>query len=453
MKKIEAKLRQYAVEIPETLLPNYSIDISKWAVIACDQYTSDENYWNDVKKIVGTEASTLNITLPEIYLENCNFKEKVKNINKTLDSYVMEDVFGYPQKGFVYIERMLQNKAIRRGLLVTLDLEQYDYKKGSKSLIRATEGTMEDRLPPRVKIRKNALLETSHIMVFIDDPSFSLIKPFSSRKHRLKCLYDFDLMKDGGNIKGYLIDDEFNYTSISRSLEKLANKENYAKKYNLENVSDMLLYAVGDGNHSLAAAKKHWEDLKNDLKFSSSYEHPARYALVELINIHQEAIVFEAIHRVLFNIKDINSFINRMLNYFSLYKEKNLKYFNNEKSLKISLKKLSKKHPHLLPFITKNGFGLIIFENLKYDLLLSSLEDFFKSIDYKKENIKIDYIHGTKSVTKLGMKPNNIGFYFPTIDKNTFFKSIILDGTLPRKTFSMGHADEKRFYLECRSIL
>ena len=285
------------------LLPNKNIDLEKWTVIACDQYTSDKNYWDNVEDFVSTSPSTLRLTLPEIYLEEDTFK-RINNINNTMLEYLNNNIFTEYKDTMFYIERTLSNNKIRKGIITAIDLEEYDFKEGSNSLIRATEKTIIERIPPRVKIRENASLELPHIMLLIDDQEKDIIENINTSN--LDKLYDFELMNNSGHIKGYKLDEE-EINKINLKLDKYLDKETFNKKYNTNN-KDVLLFAVGDGNHSLATAKTCYENIKQTMSKEEYLNHPSRYALVEIVNLHSNSLEFEPIHRVVFNV-DINDIL------------------------------------------------------------------------------------------------------------------------------------------------
>ncbi|HEX5943507.1 MAG TPA: DUF1015 domain-containing protein, partial [Anaerolineales bacterium] len=289
-------INDLGIQIPQVYLPRTGTDLTKWAVIACDQFTSQPEYWNEVEKIVGDAPSTLNLTFPEVYLEKPDGDERIKNIQATMRKYMDEGVL-QPHDGLVYVERTVDGKT-RKGIVLCLDLESYDYNKGSSSLIRATEGTIVDRLPPRMKIREGATIELPHILVLIDDPNRTVIEPLGAAKSKLETLYDFDLMLDSGHLAGYAVNDELE-NQVVEALRALASPETFAAKYGIGMDQPVLLFAMGDGNHSLATAKAIWEKIKSQV----GMDHPARYALVEIENVHDEGLEFEPIHRVLFGLK------------------------------------------------------------------------------------------------------------------------------------------------------
>lgn len=441
-------LGKVALSLPEILLPKKGIDLAKWAVVACDQYTSQPEVWEEIRKTAGDSPSTLNIIYPEVYLEEERAEERIKSINSYMEKYLADGTLESQKPGFVLVDRKTSQVPCRKGLVVALDLEQYDFSPGSKTMIRATEGTVIDRLPPRIKIRKNAAIESPHIMVLIDDPDKTVIEPLVEKK--LMKLYDFELMMNCGHIKGWAVDDEESLNQTAAALARLAEPENYMKKYGV-NDGSVMLYAMGDGNHSLATAKSIWETMKKEAGAPSSLaDHPARYALVELVNIHDPGLEFEPIHRVLFN-ADRDDLIGK----FRAYSESEgstVSIIAAGSPNELCQKPASRSDVHLLPFVAGGSCGTIKVENPVRQLEYATLQTFLDRYLEKNPAVKIDYVHGEKIVEDLGTRPGNMGFFLPVIPKDTFFRTIIIDGALPRKTFSMGHADEKRFYLECRKI-
>jgi len=448
-----AALESVGVGLPEILLPAPGIDMSKWAVIACDQFTSQPEYWEQVEKITGSSPSTLHLIFPEIYLEEENMEDRIRNINRTMRLYLEKNYLRPMKPGFVFVDRKTTHASSRKGLVLSLDLERYDFSRGSRSLIRATEGTITDRLPPRVKIRKDALLELPHIMVLIDDEEETVIEPLSDKTSAWEKLYDFELMMDGGHIKGYKIDDTETILGIARALGKLCEPENFKRKYGVcDDDTGILLFAVGDGNHSLASAKVHWEEIKKTLTPSECLNHPARYALVEVVNVHDKGIVFESINRVLFNVNPSLA-LSAMEAYFSSYSETRITYYDSRREAEQQLKELKEKNTHVFSFTAGSIHGTVVLSSPKFNLETGTLQDFLDKFLKDNPPARIDYIHGNDVVESLGSKPGNIGFYLPSIDKHDLFRTILLDGALPRKTFSMGEAEEKRYYLECRKIV
>jgi hypothetical protein len=301
--------------VPFILFPKKGTDLSKWAVVACDQYSSEPEYWQEVERIVGESASTLHLILPEVYLGGDEEDAKIDSINETMKKYVKEGILVQQKPGFIFVDRSLSGAESRKGLIVTLDLEKYDYNKGSQTLIRATEGTDVNRLPPRVKIRKNASLELPHIMVLIDDPQKTVIEPIANNLDRLEPLYDCQLMMGGGHLRGYKVEEKELIDSVVNALAKLSEPEAFMAKYGVGQDKGVLLFAVGDGNHSLASAKAHWENVKKTLPEEAQAGHPARYALVEIVNVHDDGLKFEPIHRVVFNV-ELEAFVEKMTDFY-----------------------------------------------------------------------------------------------------------------------------------------
>lgn len=429
------------IQIPEVFLPKRGTNLTKWAVIACDQFTSQPEYWNEVEALVGDAPSTLNLTFPEVYLEQPGAEERIQNIQSTMRQYMDAGIL-QPDDGLVFVERTVAGKT-RKGIILCLDLEAYDYNKGSSSLIRATEGTIVDRLPPRIKIREGALLELPHILVLIDDANRTVIEPLHAAKSNLEKLYDFDLMLDSGHLTGYAVNTELE-DQVVNALRELANPETFAAKYGIDKSQPVLLFAMGDGNHSLATAKAIWEKMKSQV----SMDHPARYALVEIENVHDEGLAFEPIHRVVFGLKkDLFTELEKTFGANFTYKPvgsaeemvKAVDSANGEKQV-IGLVGGGR------------GFGVIEIANAPSNLPVGTIQSFLDAFLKDDGAEKIDYVHGEDVTVKLGSQPDNAGFYLPGMDKSDLFKTVILDGALPRKTFSMGEAREKRFYMEARKI-
>ncbi len=408
------------------LIPKKNIDYNLWSVIACDQYTSQIEYWNKVKDLVGDKPSTYKITLPEVYLEDENVNERIENINKTMNEYLNNDIFDTLEDTMIYLERTDSTGKVREGLIGMIDLESYDYNFGSKSLVRATEKTVIERIPPRKKVRINAPLELPHIMILIDDEKKEIIESLKNKVTSEDVIYDFDLMLNGGHSKGYKLSASV-IDEVTKKLEALGEINYFNNKYGV-NEEYPCVYAMGDGNHSLATAKSCYEEVKKELG-EEALNHPSRYALVELVNIHSDALDFEPIHRVIFDC-DVEHLLTQMYKRFVINTDG-----NGQK----------------LTYITSAGEKTIYIEDATSNLAVGTLQSFLD--DYLQEFAgKIDYIHGEEATREMGSKQDNIGFLLPKMEKSDLFKSVILDGALPRKTFSMGHSDDKRFYFECRKI-
>jgi hypothetical protein len=436
-------INDIGIQIPQVYLPKPGTDLAKWAVIACDQFTSQPEYWNEVEKIVGDAPSTLKLTFPEVYLEQPDGEDRIKNIQATMRKYMDEGIL-QPHDGLVYVERTVDGKT-RKGIVLSLDLEAYDYNKGSSSLIRATEGTIVDRLPPRMKIREGATVELPHILVLIDDPHRTVVEPLSAAKSKLEKLYDFDLMLGSGHLTGYAVNEEFE-NKVIEGLRELAQPETFATKYGIGKDQPVLLFAMGDGNHSLATAKAIWEKIKPEV----GMDHPARYALVEVENVHDEGLEFEPIHRVLFGLKkDLFVELEKTFGENLVYKPA----ASAEEMVQAVDSAVGEEQViGLVGGGRSREFGVIEIANPSSNLPVGTIQAFIDSFLREGGAEKVDYVHGEDVTVKLGSQPNNAGFYLPGMSKSDLFKTVILDGALPRKTFSMGEAHEKRFYMEARKI-
>ena len=428
------------VQIPQIYLPKAGTDLNKWAVIACDQFTSQPEYWQKVEQIVGESFSTLKLTLPEVYLEAADEGERIKKIQDGMQSILNEHVLE-PREGLIYVERTVSGRT-RKGLMLALDLEHYDFTRGSSSLIRATEGTIVERLPPRMKIREGAALEFPHILVLIDDAQLTVIEPLQAAKAGFEKLYDFDLMLGSGHLTGYQISPELEGNVIA-ALRGLAQPDVFAEKYAVSN-QPVLLFAMGDGNHSLATAKAIWEKIKPTV----GMQHPARYALVEIENVHDEALEFEPIHRVLFGLKQ--DILISMQAHFG----DNLHYSTCTSADEMVKRVDTASGPRQALGLIGGGqaFGVVEIENPATNLPVGTIQSFLDPFLKAGGAEKIDYVHGADVTAQLGSQPANAGIYLPGMHKSDLFKTVILDGALPRKTFSMGEAHEKRFYMEARKI-
>lgn len=408
----------------DILLPKTGADMTRWSCVACDQFTSEPEYWEEAAQIVGDSPSTLRLMLPEIYLEKPDVGSRIETINRTMKNYLDSGLFEELPHSFVYCERTQANGAVRKGLIGAVDLEAYEYAKGAEPPIRATEGTVLERIPPRVRVRENASLELPHIMLLADDEKNALLGPLTANQNKFRKLYDFKLMQGGGSIKGWLVDAAGTET-IRAALDNLAGQ---AKKQAGE--AGPLVLAVGDGNHSLATAKRCYENLKQKIGAEAALRHPARYALVELVNLHDPALVFEPIHRVVFG-TDPAALLKAL-----------------EKAHDVSY---SPAAGQKIGFVTASRRGELWIKDPSSQLAVGTLQNFLDK--YLAENGgSVDYIHGDETTAALGAKPGNIGFLLPAMEKADLFKTVRLDGALPRKTFSMGNACDKRYYLECRKI-
>ena len=389
-------------------------EMEKWSVVACDQYTAQPDYWKRVEERVGQAPSALRMIVPECYLGTPQEGERVAATAAAMRRYVEEGVFR-AATGFVYLRRTLRSGRVRQGLVGLLDLEQYDYRPGAQCPVRATEGTVLGRIPPRVAVRRQALLECPHIMLLVDDPEGTVVEPTARRLGELSQVYDFDLMEDSGHLQGFLCDDD-EAVRVMGALRALSLKSPF-------------LFAVGDGNHSLAAAKAHYEEIKQSLPAGEAAVHPARYALAEVVNLHDPALDFEPIHRVVFDVDG-----EKLL--AALREE--LAAAPGEGGQGVTLCLAGREE--------RFAFGRQL-ANLSVGTLQAFLDGYLA-----REGGRVDYIHGAEVVRRLARDEGCVGFLLEGMEKESLFPAVAADGALPRKTFSMGEAWDKRFYLECRPI-
>jgi len=440
-----------ALHVPTILLPRPDVDLQRWAVIACDQYTSDEEYWQRVAAEVGELPSTLRLIYPEIFLEEADADGRIKAINAAMRRYLDDGTLQAQPPGFLLVDRQTQAVASRKGMIAALDLEAYDYNEGAGTLIRATEGTILDRLPPRVRVRRNAAIELPHIMVLIDDPQQTVIEPLFATARQP--VYDTDLMLGGGHLRGWHIGTAEAIRQVADALTRLADPAAFARRYEVEG-RPVVLYAMGDGNHSFATAKAVWQEIKQNAPDRAAImDHPARYALVELVNVHDPGLEFEAIHRVLFDVDPETLLAGMQADSAAQGSPLTVVRCTDRVELAARSAMESGADRHLIPFVDAKGCGLLVVEQPAFHLAVATLQALLDGYLARQREARIDYIHGEESVSRLGSAPGRIGFFLPSISKHDLFKTIILDGALPRKTFSMGEADEKRFYLECRRII
>jgi len=441
---MQTLLESVAVHVPVILLPRPEVDLSKWSVIACDQYTSQPEYWQQAADMVADSPSTLHMILPEVYLDG-NTDERVAAINRTMHDYLDRGLLVAQAPGFMLVDRQTPHAHSRKGLVVALDLECYDYRAGATGLIRASEGTIVERLPPRVRVRRGAPLELPHIMVLIDDPGRTVIEPLFD--HAGSALYDVELMMHAGRVRGYPVSDPARISSVARALQRLA-----ASQASSTGPGTTLLYAVGDGNHSLATAKSIWETIKESHDDPAAcMHHPARYALVELVNLHDPGLLFESIHRVMFNV-EAEGLPGSLKEYF---RQQGLRARIQPVPCSMAAEVLAETGSaslHRFGWVSSCGGGIVEIENPAQVCATGTLQDFLDAYAGKNPQAAIDYVHGDAVVTELGSLRGNAGFFLPALAKQDLFRVIVKEGALPRKTFSMGSAEEKRFYLESRLI-
>ncbi len=437
MQTIDERFMKLGLRPADILLPVKSVDLSRWAVVACDQFTSEPEYWKRVEEYVGQAPSTLHLIYPEVYLEEPDKEERIKRIDQTMRQYLDQQLFATYPHSFLLVHRTTAIGHSRWGLMAALDLDQYDYSKESTSLIRATEGTILSRIPPRKEIRKNAVLEIPHIMVLIDDAERQIIEALAAKRDQLTKVYETELMAGGGSIEGLLVDKAEDLELVAKGFEKL---------YEALDPKNPLLFAMGDGNHSLATAKSCWEDRKTTLSEAQRANDPGRFCLVELENIHDDGLTFEPIHRVLFHV-DFDTFCETVENFASGGKVVGEPDFEtlcaavNDPAVK----------GQKFGYVDSEGPKLFILEDPVCAIAAGTLQ---KVIDILTSEGKttVDYVHGTAIVQKLSKEAGNAGLVLPDIAKQTFFDTIRHDKAFPRKTFSMGEATEKRYYLEARKI-
>lgn len=402
------------LKTPKILIPKKQFNLTKWAVVACDQFTSQKDYWDKLDKECG-DVSTLRIIYPEVFLGE-NEKERIDKINKTMIEYLNKGIFEEINDSYILVERTTGYGHKRLGLIISVDVEKYDYKPLSSAPIKATEKTVEERIPVRVKIRKNASLELPHVMLLMDDIEKNIIEPLYKQRKQYELLYDFELNMNGGHLRGYRIR---NTKDINDKIMNLINKDVLKAKYGISD--NPFLFAVGDGNHSLATAKACWEKIKEYTEDKEN--HPARYALCELVNLYDDDLIFEPIHRVMFNVDD--NFVEEFVNVsqgpdkaYIVYKGEKIEYNVNQSKPEA----------------------------------IYNIQTFLDNYMLKHNNARIDYIHGEDNTVKVAKENNGVAILMPKVKKSELFKYVLTKGVLMRKAFSMGEAEEKRYYMECKRI-
>ncbi len=403
----------------DILLPKAQ-DNTKWSVIACDQFTEQKGYWQQVETVVGNAPSTLHMILPEAYLDEADAPARIKRSGENMQSYLREDVLECYPDAMIYVERTLSDGTVRPGLVGALDLEEYSFSGDTQTLCRPTEQTVAERIPPRRRIREAATLELPHAMVLLDDKNGTVIEAIGAVKESLAPVYDFDLMLGSGHLTGWLLTKPLQ-AQVQSALEALRIESE--KKYGTP-----LLYPVGDGNHSIATAKTCYEQLKEHLG-AEALDHPARYCLVELCNLHHPSIRFEPIHRVVFGAD----------------KEALLSALRAEQPA-------GEEAVQSFTLVTDTGSEEIALPRPTSPLTVGTLQQFLDKYMAETSGVTIDYVHELSSLQEC-CKQGALGMLLPAMDKDALVETILRDGVLPRKTFSMGHAADKRFYLECRKIV
>lgn len=406
--------------VDDIYLPADGIDMHKWAVVACDQYTSQPEYWHEVEQLVGDAPSTLKLIYPEAFLSEGD--ARIDAINSEMARYLDEGVIQPRVHGFILTERECEYGA-RVGLIAPVDLEAYDFSVGSRSPIRATEGTILERIPPRVRIRRGAPIELPHIMMLLDDALRTVIEPLYEMRESLSKVYDFELMQGGGHIRGWAVEGE--------AVEFVLG----AMKELRERCGDIFI-AVGDGNHSLATARQCWLDMRDSLTPEQREQHPARYALCELVNLHSEALVFEPVHRVLFGAD-----MGQVLRDFSAWCERG--GMRMERGARAG---------HVFRFVNGRSDMTVTVSDPRHAIDVGTLQSFLDEWVKLHPEVSMDFVHGEQALRELAAREDCCGILLQPMNKANLFPAVEQGGALPRKTFSMGEAHEKRFYLECRRI-
>ncbi|MDO5602324.1 MAG: DUF1015 domain-containing protein [Oscillospiraceae bacterium] len=426
-------MREHNVIYPaEILLPEAKTDMEKWAVVACDQFTSQPEYWQETERLVGDAPSTLRMILPEAYLEAPGVAEKTRRIHDVMQQY-RSQLLLRKINGFVYIERDTGRPEKRAGLAAAIDLEDYSFEKGAKPLIRPSENTVVERIPPRLAVRKGGCLEAPHIMMLLDDASCSVIEPLAGYKNDMELLYDTPLMQGGGSIRGWAVTEKALVEKLQAALRELCSQEAFDRRYPAAAGQPPIALAVGDGNHSLATAKAYWEEIKKELPQEQRETHPARYCLVEIVNIHSPAIEVEPIHRVLFGAQ-LEETLAAAKQFFA----------ENGCGMDAG-------EGHRFVFCADEDESVLTVNAAKWPIATGTIEAFLTHYLAGHPDVRVDYIHGEDTVRRMAAK-GAVGVVLPEIEKGDLFKGVVLGGVLPKKTFSMGHAEEKRYYMECRAI-
>ncbi|MBR5960149.1 MAG: DUF1015 domain-containing protein [Clostridia bacterium] len=407
----------------QILLPATGVKPETWACIACDQYTSEPEYWEKAFAVAGDAPSAIRLILPEYNLKNS--ESLIPQIHRNMADYLAQGLMTPAvDPGFILCERTIAS-GTRLGLVCAVDLEQYSFEKGSLPLIRPTEQTITDRLPPRLKIRRGAPVELTHIMILIDDPDRTVLEPLQAAKASLRKIYDFDLMMNGGHLAGWAVDSADALAQVDRSLNALMDTKG----------EHPLLLAVGDGNHSLATAKAYWNEIREGLSEAERANHPARFALCEIVNIHDEALLFEPIYRIVTGTTRAAVMAD-------------WKAYAEAKGMRLA----AEGSDHRFTVVSADGEETVAVLNPEGAIPCETIQKFLDDFLSRHPEAGIDFIHGEGSLRALAAKPETVGFLLPDINKHSFFKDVEKLGVLPRKTFSMGEADEKRFYMEAKKI-
>ena len=409
------------VHVPTVLLPTGGVNLYRWAVIACDQHTSEPDYWEEVAGVVGDAPSTLGLVFPEVYLQESDRADRIESIQSSMREYIAADVVNEIEPGFVLTVRSTPHVSERNGLMLALDLEMYDFSPDAGSIVRASEQTMVERLPARVRIRKGARMEVPHILVLIDDPDDLVFGALSETDPPQ--IYSTELMLGGGSVTGYHITGSA-LDGVATSLETLFSRAKGKRPF---------LFAVGDGNHSLAAAKQVW----NEMKSSAPPDHPARYALVEVVNLYDPGLRFEPIHRLI-EVTNPDQWVEE----FTAHVGSRLVECSPDE-----MRTALRHGKDTIGCVAGSRFGLIELTESR-ELPVTIVQEYLNT----QANAKIDYIHGWDTSIQLGGRAGHVAILLPEFDPGMLFPTISKRGVLPRKAFSLGEAEEKRYYLEGRLI-
>lgn len=436
------RLSRLGIHLPEVLLPKSGTDLSKWAVVACDQYTSDHEYWNQVDAVVGSAPSTVRITLPEIYLEQPDVEVRIEKIHAAMADYTAKGILENQGESIVYVQRTTEHSGRRDGIVVAMDLERYDFARESKSLIRATEGTIVDRIPPRLAVRRAAPLELPHIMILIQDETKTVIEGLAAKVAEFDVVYDVEAMQNGGHLKGWKISQPAQVEAILASIEALLDKTIADQKS-----QEPLFWAMGDGNHSLATAKARWEEVKTELAAKGESQdsimaHPARFALAEVVNLHSPGLLFEPIHRAVFT-DDVPELTETLLSEATADVAQ-----IREEELQALL--ISPEGQNKAGYFDGKNWYVLSYKGKK--LPTARVDELFARFQKERPSSRIDFIHGWEDAKKQVTEGAGV-FFTPVIARERLFNWVQENGPLPKKSFSMGHAEEKRYYMEARRIV
>jgi len=423
---IPARFSKLGVSLPRILLPNPEVDLFKWSVIACDQHTSEPDYWEEVESIVGDEPSTLRVVFPEVYLAAVGANERIAAIKQTMGDYLSSDILHEREPGMMLTVRGTPHVSERKGLMVALDLDQYDYNPDATTLIRATEETIVDRIPPRVKVRAGAPIELPHVLVLIDDPEDQVFGGIS--RTELQRVYATQLMLGGGSVAGYALR-EIDHVHVASAFESLLARATGERPF---------LFAVGDGNHSLATAKAVWEKIKND---GAAIDHPARFALVEVVNLYDPGLRFEPIHRLIKLKGSPTGGIVTLVHQFAT----RMGYHVERRTQKEVQSALD--NGGVIGYVSGDECGIIDVSSSN-ELPVAALQGVLN----EELGLEVDYIHGWDTSVQLGSRHGSAALLLPDFDPHQLFPTVRKRGVLPRKAFSLGDAEEKRYYLEARRI-